>query len=194
MNAIESHKSVLAVALKRVSRSVLELGAGDCSTPLIHSTLEGRNVKVLTVDDDHTWLSKYEHLKTEFHDFKCISHADIQKFYDNDNEPWELVFVDSGSWEARAAAIKKYREIADYLVIHDCNYLPENGIFGKILEPMHQKTRRIGKRDYSDVFKYWIEFSNWASRTELNPFTLIASNKINLRNFKVRRMTISGRS
>ena len=187
-----SHKLVLAKALKRVSRSVLELGAGDFSTPLIHTVAE-RGVKVLTIDDNHDWLDKYKYLRTDLHDFKYIDNKDIQTFYDGDNEQWELVFVDNGTWEARGPAIEKYREIADYMVIHDSNYFPDNGIFGKTLEPTVMNRRVMGRRDYSDVFKYWIEFfiRGWGKQ---NPPTLIGSNKVSLKDFKVNGMIVSNKS
>ena len=186
-----SHKLVLAKALARVSTSVLELGAGDYSTPLIHTAAE-RGVKVLTIEDNKEWLNKYKHLKTYLHDFKFISSKDTQKFYDNDTEQWGLVFVDNGTWDARFAAIKKYKDVADYMVIHDCSVLPGNGI-GKTLDPMIMKARHTGRRDYSDIFKYWIEFfiRGWG---EQNPSTLIGSNKIDLKGFKVRGMIVSGKN
>lgn len=191
MNQVGSHRRVLKEVLTKVSRSVLELGAGNFSTPLIHNTVSGR-AKILTIDDNRGWLYKFRHMESASHDFKYINNKDIQEFYDNDTEPWELVFVDNGSWDARIAAIKKYKDIADYMVIHDCTILPGNGI-GKTLDPMVIKMRHTGKRDYSDTFKYWREYFvlGWGKQ---NPATLVASNKIDLNRFKVRHMTIAGKN
>ena len=186
-----SHKLVLEKAIARVSTSVLELGAGDYSTPLIHTAAE-RGVKVLTIDDNKEWFDKYKHLQTDLHDFRFISSKNIQKFYDNDTEQWGLVSVDNGSWDNRFAAIKKYKDVADYMVIHDCTVLPGNGI-GKTLDPMILNMRHTGRRDYSGIFKYWIEFfvRGWGKQT---PPTLIGSNKIDLKGFKVRHMIVSGKN
>ena len=80
----------------------------------------------------------------------------------------------------------------DYMVIHDCNYLPDHNIFGKTLDPMVPKARLMGRREYNDLFKYWIEFfvTRWGRH---DPPTLIGSNKLDLRGFKVRGMTICGK-
>ena len=187
-----SHRLVLAKVLKRVSRSVLELGAGDYSTPLIH-TVEERGVKILTIEDNPEWFDKYKHLKTDLHDFRYIDSGGIQEFYDNDDEQWELVFVDNGTWEARIPAIRKYSGIADYMVIHDSNYFPDNNIFGKTLEPTVMNRQIMGRRDYSDIFRYWVEFfvRDWGKQ---NPPTLLASNIVDVKDFIVEGMHISNKS
>lgn len=192
-----THQMVLRKILKRVRRPVLELGAGDYSTPLIHESFKGR---ILTLDHDQEWLNKYEHLKSDFHDFKCVSNADIQRFYDEDNEHWGLVFVDYGTenpddpWRARINALLKYNKTADYIILHDCDALViGDNPFGEIIKPINIEECDTGIRTYNKIFKYWIEFfvDGWQY---FHPPVLLASNKICLDKIKVDGMIISNES
>jgi hypothetical protein len=193
-----THQMVLLEALKSIKGPVLELGAGEYSTVLIHKALPG--VKILTLDHDPEWLSKYEYLKNEFHEFRCVSNEDIQEFYDNDTQHWGLVFIDYGTenpddpWRARIGAMLKYNKSADYIILHDCDALLKGeNPFGTIIRPLDVDTCDMGIRDYSKVFRYWIEFfvEGWQS---FHPPVLIGSNKINLDDFHPPGMIISNRN
>jgi len=194
-----THQMVLLETLRRVKGPVLELGAGDYSTELIHNALKGRNIKILTLDHDQEWLSKYDHLNSEFHDLKCVGNEDIQEFYDNDNQYWGLVFIDYGTedpddpWRARINAMLKYNRSADYIILHDCDALliGENP-FGEIIRPLDHENCDTGLRDYSKIFRYWIEFfiEGWQS---FHPPVLLGSNKICLVDFNVPGMIISNK-
>ena len=194
-----SHQLVLSDTLKKVNKPILELGAGLHSTEMIHDISKKRGIKVLTLESDKEWLIKYEHLKTGLHD---LQHGgDIKKFYAEDNEQWGLVFVDStynanpDPWWARKAALLKYKDTADYVVLHDCDAIVvgENE-FGETIEPINSDEHDPGIRDYSKTFKYWIEFfvDGWK---QWHPPTLLASNKICLDDIqKIDGMIISNRN
>jgi hypothetical protein len=188
MDHYSTHQLVLLEVLKRISKPILELGAGDYSTPQIHA----HGGKILTIDDSREWIDKYSKLKTKSHAFCCFDNIQIQKFYDNDREDWGLVFIDNGTWEARNGAVKKYKDTADYVIMHDCDYYPKMSTFGKEIHPMNFKARDMGIRTYSDIFKYWVEFfvQGWK---EQYPPTLVGSNKINLKDLVVEGMTVCGR-
>ena len=191
INTYGSHRFVLSEVLKRTTKPVLELGAGDFSTPLIHE--ETKSNCVITIDDSKEWATKFKGLQTDWHKFKVLSVDGIKEFYKNDDTEWGLVFIDNNTWELRSDVIYKYKDIADYIILHDCNYYPENNIFGKIIEKANMKFHRRGLRDYSDVFKYWIEFfiKGWNSQS---PPTLLGSNKIHLDDFNIYGMEITNRS
>ncbi|MHA1309193.1 MAG: hypothetical protein ACTSQN_18140, partial [Candidatus Heimdallarchaeota archaeon] len=183
-----THQAVLFSILKKVNKSVLELGAGEFSTVQIHDALKDRNVKVLTIESDKEWLNKYEHLKTDLHTLQYIQ--DIEKFYAKDNEQWELVFIDnnytkdSDLWWGRKSAISKYKDVADYIVLHDCDaILDKDNTFGEVIKPIDPGKYDPGVRDYSKTFAYWIEFfvDGWK---QWHPPTLLASNKVCLNDIK----------
>jgi len=198
----DTHQEVLLTVLKKVDKPVLEFGAGDYSTKLIHDVLKDKNIKIRTIDDNPLWLDRYLSLKGENHEFILLSEKDSLKYINHDTKKWGLVFIDSGSWKVRGMAVRKYKNSADYIIVHDCDYFPENNVntnytrkrfFGKVLSHANIKTQRLGKRDYSDVFKYWIEFyrKDWYKGT---PPVLLGSNNILLNDIKVKGMIISGKN
>ena len=191
MDNYGSHRLVLAEVLKRTTKPILELGAGDFSTPLIH--IETKSKKIVTIDDSKMWLSKFWRLETDWHKLMVLDEEETMEFYKKDNVKWGLVFIDNSTWELRFAAIMKYKDIADYIILHDCNYYPDNNIFGATTEKINVKFRRKGVRDYSDVFKYWIEFFMHGYRME-SPPTLLGSNTICLDDIVVNKMEIANRN
>jgi hypothetical protein len=188
-----THQPVLLEVLKRITGPVLELGSGHFSTAQIHKAISS---KIITVDDNQSWVEFYKDLQTDNHQFLCYPDDRIKEFYDSDNETWSLVFVDNSTWVARAMAIEKYKDTADFVIIHDCDFISRAGYFGRDSnnnpDVIDGKRIALGNRDYSDLFKSWIEFfpEYW---TELSPPTLIGSNKIDLTDFEVEGMIISGR-
>lgn len=179
----ETHQPVLIEVLKRTAGAVLELGAGDYSTPVIHGFSANR--KVLTIDDSERWLNKYLNLKTANHDFLFVSHDDSQKYYDADNKKWNVVFVDNGNWDTRILAINKYKDVVDYMIIHDCTYISGNQLMGTISNG--------NQRNYDSIFKYWTEYFVKYS-TPNNPPTLLGSNKMSLKDIVIEDMVIMNAS
>ena len=139
-----THQPILKEYISRTKKPILELGSGDNSTRQIHEWTENY---IVTVDDSITWLNKYLDLECERHEFHLLGNYKERK--------WGLVFVDLITWELRKEAILKYKN-ADYVVIHDSERMFAN-VFTK--------------KEFSELFKYWKEF------TELYPNTVAASNK-----------------
>ena len=190
-----THQAVLLDTLGRTDKPVLELGCGLWSTVQVHDALKNRGIRILTIDANKEWLNKYIHLKTELHDLRCVSDSDMPAFYALDDVEWGLVFIDNSTWAARKLAIDKYKDVADYIVIHDCDaILKKDHTYGGIITPINRAKSDPGIRDYSKTFKYWIEFfiEEWEQR---HPPVLLANNKINLDNIEeVYGMIISNRN
>lgn len=191
--AYASHQKVLFYMVEKVTKSVLELGAGNSSTIQLHDILERKNVKLLTIEQNSEWLGKFIHLSSDLHTLRYFSDTDIKSFYDNDVEDWGLVFIDNATWAARNLAIRKYKDTVDYIVLHDCDFFPNNRYFGKTISTIKGYKHITGVRDYSDIFKYWIEF--FVDGWEVNcPPTLVGSNKICLDDISINGMIIANRS
>ena len=142
-----THQKVLREFILKTDKPILELGAGDSSTRQIHEWTENY---ILTVDDNETWLNKYADLKCDRHDFRLL-----YQYPDYDDYKWGLVFVDLSTQELRKKAIIEYKD-ADYLVIHDGNYMFRDS---------------FTREEFSSLFKYWKEYD------ELFPTTVVASNR-----------------
>lgn len=146
----ETHQKILEEFVKKTDKPILELGAGDSSTRQIH---EWTSNYIMTVDDDEIWLNKYRDLECDRHGFKLWD--DFVFFSEYTMCDWGLVFVDLSTQELRKEAVLKYKD-ADYLVIHDGNYMFRDS---------------FTREEFSGLFKYWKEFD------ELFPTTVVASNK-----------------
>lgn len=170
-----SHQLVLLDIIKRTEKPILELGAGDYSTRQIHDECKNQ---ITTIEEAEEWYFRYKYLADKRHEFLILSEDIlINDFIANDTIQWGVVFVDCGTWVGRVAAIKKYKNIADYVIIHDTEYSASMGYFGKMLGD---------KRDFSEDFKYWIEFMPY-QMIQL-PATVVGSNVISLKNIKIQSM------
>tara|TARA_R110000824_G_scaffold218435_4_gene405093 strand:+ start:2716 stop:3306 length:591 start_codon:yes stop_codon:yes gene_type:complete len=179
-NAYATHQPVLEEILKLNDKPILELGCGEGSTEMISYYSKLKSLKSLSIEKDKSWMDKYTHLATDLQTFKHIEDFDEWfEFYSNIDVEWGLVFVDQGDWMSREKAVRYYKDDADYIVLHDCDYFATNNLLGTESIAIKNKNRR-GARNYDDVFKYWTEYfpTFWFGRT--GPPTLLASNKIDI--------------
>lgn len=175
-NEFATHQPVLHELLKRTAGPVLELGCGAGSTPLIHQFAPGR--KIVTVDNDPTWLIPLKN-QYENQDHQFLLVADWKEALQDPRlqGPWDVVFVDQNPWEARHESLLKFKDTAQFLLLHDSDYFPLNHIFGTLKKNIISFIDE-GERDYGDIFKYWKEFfpkKPWLAAT--GPPTLVGSNK-----------------
>jgi len=90
---------------------------------------------------------------------------------------WSLVFIDNAPWSARHLALLAFRARADYVMIHDVDYFPDNGVFGRTLRQTVPHGDH-GERSYDDVLRHWVEYmppEPWPAPT--GPPTLLGSDR-----------------
>ena len=88
---------------------------------------------------------------------------------------FDVCFVDQLPWLARYETIKRMKNTARFLVIHDVDFFPTNGLIGTVIKPIINKTE--GEFDFSDTFLYsQIYYPNKPWRVNTGPPTLLASN------------------
>ena len=180
-NAYFTHQPALLKALEISTGPVLELGCGDGSTELLHRYCKKHNRELISVESDYAWMSPYI----------AKFHSPHHKFrYTNDwaaisdemaGRQWGLVFIDQNSWNERTYSFKRLRDSADYLVLHDCDYFPTNGLLGKEISPLIGEGN-IGERNWDSDIRYWKEFHPlkflcFTGKVYTGPPTLIASNR-----------------
>jgi hypothetical protein len=178
-----THQPVLRGVLNIITKPVLELGCGYFSTELIHTIAEERNLKVVSIESNDEWFDIFKNYESKDHSFE---HFDTEA----NNHEWGLVFIDCDDWIARKNALLKYMNIADYVIVHDCDYFPNNNLFGTVIQPLNKRKRIMGVRTYDDVFKYWSEYfiEGWNTQS---PPTLLGSNKNSLKDIKIENMIIA---
>jgi len=115
MDTKGTHFPVLAACVARTSGPVLELGCGDYSTPLLHLLCNGR--PLVSMDHDSTWLYRYKDLETPWHTFRLVKDWAAEKIIDETE--WGVAFVDHAPAQRRVHEIRRLKERAEYIVVHD---------------------------------------------------------------------------
>lgn len=175
-----THQPVLYEAVMRTAGPVLELGCGEGSTPLLHHVCLPQQRMLFTIDNNEPCLARYSNLMAgDAHRFMLVPEWD-SFFRDSGvaERDYGVIFIDSAPWESRAMAVAALKDRATFVVIHDADYFPRHGLFGREHEPLNGASQR-GRRDYGDVFMSWQEFfplEPWPYPLT-GPPTLLGSNR-----------------
>lgn len=112
MDPYGTHQEALAWALGRAERgSILEIGIGWWSTPLLHGFCEATSRRLASVETTSKWLLEVAPVfAAEWHGFWSQIPAAT--------DPWALVLID-GDASQRAPLIHSLRENCQCLVVHD---------------------------------------------------------------------------
>lgn len=177
-DAYSTHQPVLYEALLRTSGPVIEFGCGHGSTILLHRYCEEHGRKLYTLESDKEWLDVFTECATHHHEFIHVDDWDtILADGEITTRPYSIAFVDQSPFEARYSTILALKDTTKFIILHDCDYFPEHGIFGENLDTLNG-IHHLGHRTYDDVFVYYKEFfplEPWPyPRT--GPPTLLASN------------------
>ena len=154
-----SHIPVLCrcfTELRESNGNVLELGAGDFSTPLTHEFCINRNL--LTLDSNEQWVEKFKYLSTYKHVIRKVNGWKDLKAY---KEMWDIVLVDQLPGEYRRYSIDALANNAKLIICHDTENW--DNVYGyKFVLPS---------------FKYLVEYKWHSTRT------MVVSNFIDCRNW-----------
>lgn len=156
-----SHYPVLAAVVARclAMRSpirVLELGAGDWSTPMLHYMCKATGSMLQTAETDVNWLERFKEYEGPSHQLSIV---DSWEDCDLLAQAWDAVFVDCAPGEARHKAIEQLVKAGSVhtIVAHD-----SERDYGTGANYMYEKV--------TPLFKYVSEFRRF------RPYTLIMSN------------------
>lgn len=178
-DAYYTHQPVLYAMLKQTSGSILELGCGEGSTELIHKFSQKYKRKVVSIESNKNWLQPYiEKYSSDDHTFLSIEHSldSWNNIIDNiKTSKWDLVFIDQGIWESRAYSFKSLKDVSNYMILHDCDYFPENNILGESIKKYVDKDNR-GIRTWDKEIKFSKEYFPVVFAGHTGPPTLLASN------------------
>lgn len=113
-----SHNYILAGCAAKTSGSIIELGCGHNSTPLLHAICcpdlihpEGR--RIVSIDTYPDWVEQFSMFRTPWHELICT--RDITPYLD---EPWDIVLVDCEK-ELRVPWAEQLRRYAQLVIFHD---------------------------------------------------------------------------
>jgi len=137
-----THSVPLAITCMNTTGSVLEMGCGFFSTPLLHAICDKQGRRLHTVDHTEGWLNKFTHMKTNLHTFEHVKCGSFNvTFYEfayrlmpywtkriddewdqiGSGEHWSVVFLDQLPLSRRVKDLKRLRPSTDIFVIHNTN-------------------------------------------------------------------------
>lgn len=218
VNSFATHAPFLEAALRwsrrKMSRDqsmvIFEVGTGGESSRIftreivsnIRAELRGFENSQVWIDDYITKHGQHPRrllieIKSE-DDWRRQVLENVNALSDSD---FLVAFIDSSPWKSRADSLDVLKSRADIVLVHDVDYFPSNAIFGEEVEPISvpedpsvNPTRlepaKLGRREYSDVFHWWLELFPLEAGYFTGPPTLVGSNRHTLEGFKIPRGSI----
>lgn len=150
-----THQQFLEFYVLKTSGNILEFGCGNGSTGLIRNLIKGTSRKLVSFENNKEWYDKMivEIPPNENHQYIFVK--DWEETINNlPKIDWSntLVFIDQAPWDARRITMEYFKDVAEYVLIHDVDYFNNNGIFGTYKMIPGQN---IPEYDYSDISNNW---------------------------------------
>lgn len=123
MNPYATHLSMLIKVVEASTGPVLELGAGDSSTPILHRLCSEQGRLLVSMDSDAKYLEQFEHYRGTYHKLVLVENWSQADLFG----PWSVVLVDHRPASKRRDSARRVAQSADYVVCHDTE--PENDRF-----------------------------------------------------------------
>ena len=159
---------------------VLELGMGDCSTPLLHSMCKSLGIPLVSIDTNREWHDRFVSLASRDHrghQIRLVPPANaatlaqecarwdemsiLPQGYGIHADRWSVALVDHAPGERRLTDIARLAYAATIIVVHDTE---EPGY-------MYETT--------FDTFKHRFDYKGWPG-VEIRPWTTVLSNFVDV--------------
>lgn len=111
-----THQRLLVKYMMQTTGPVIELGAGNYSTPILHEIAAAQGRQLTTVDNNPEWLNRFKVFEWEHHTLTLL-----QSWDDFRAESCGLAFVDHADppTHPRWIQVEKLLPVAGVIVIHD---------------------------------------------------------------------------
>ena len=121
-----SHQPILSTYASRVRGGrIIEYGAGDYSTGLLHEICRNNENTLITVESDKAWLDKVAAEYPGFHWHSYVNVKDYTDLLDQDhNFACDLAFIDGATWGSRLFCLRETLMTKfGTIIVHDCDFL-----------------------------------------------------------------------
>lgn len=170
----QTHQPFLKMYIEKTKGDILEFGTGDGSTGFILDLIKGTDRKLISIENNENWLNKMKSLYPENEQHKYHFVLDWESFIKQMKpEKYSIVFIDQSPWEARIMSLNHFKDVAEYIIIHDADYFPTNKLFGSVIP----NKKFEDSFNFDDVFKNWkLYFPEKPYPYYTGPPTLVGSN------------------
>ncbi len=194
-----THQPVLYEIATHTDGPIIEFGCGNGSTPLLHAICRATNRLLISIDDDEDWVKQfaqkyvgdgYEEDNSGWHKFFFVP-GRTENTYDinywisflNDFDllkttSFDVCFVDQHPGLARSETIRRLKDKAKFIILHDCDcYTSGEQELGHLLAPIDAENNIPGLFDFSPSFRFskvYFPGKPWPARS--GPPTLLGSN------------------
>ena len=116
MDLYATHQRLLVKYMMETTGPVIELGAGNYSTPILHEIAAAQGRPLTTVDNNPEWLNRFKVFESAGHTLTLLPSWD-----DFQPESYGLAFVDHADppGHPRWIQVEKLLPVAGVIVIHD---------------------------------------------------------------------------
>lgn len=144
--------TLLIKALAATEGTVVEVGGGVFSTPLLHWLCKMQNRRLITYENEELYYRFSKEFQSPQHPVRLIKDWDDMDFKSHRG----VVFIDHHPEHRRGLDALRFKN-ADIIVMHD--------------------TERPEKYNYSEVWKHFKYVAHWR---DCKPWTSMVSNKIDV--------------
>jgi hypothetical protein len=125
-----THMAPLVTAVINTKGPVFEMGCSDYSTPILHAICTAQNRQLLSTDTSKEWLKYFMDMENDTHKLIYVPVYDDdwnlnpkpEKWDEIGNQLWSVVFIDHRPGERRKVDIKRFKDNAEIIVVHDTEH------------------------------------------------------------------------
>lgn len=113
--AMTTHMGVLAKVIQTSEGCVIELGTGLASTPLLHWLCKDMDRFLISYENDQEFYTYAKQYMSRLHRIRFVSNWDQV----DTSTHYGIVFIDHAPAERRGVDVLRFKNSADYIVMHD---------------------------------------------------------------------------
>lgn len=150
-----THMPLFIRVLLASEGTVVEFGGGIYSTPFLHWFCRFQNRKLITYENHSDYYHYERKFQSDLHRVKFVESWDDIEI----EEPVSILFIDHHPSSQRSLDVIKFKDKADFIIIHD--------------------TERDDPNTY-DYSRIWPHFKYRYDYKDVKPYTTVVSNTIDV--------------
>lgn len=149
-----SYMPVLMAALAQTTGPVLEIGVGHWSTPTLHHYCRAAGRDLASIEGDPQWCEQFKKYESAIHSVWASPDYQLAAaIVDRDGEDMRfgVVFIDNSPGSRRAQDALRYKDSADFIIVHDWSAEEISKPFEPILNQWKYRTLYTAYTPYTMV-------------------------------------------